>query len=71
MMAYNAVPGRNLGRVSTWKLYTSYPLQAMKTTSVKPEAWLAPLRSIAKETYRELNDAVARCVLLRHIRAIV
>ncbi|KAF8900380.1 hypothetical protein CPB85DRAFT_1439561 [Mucidula mucida] len=56
---YDSFPGRTIGLQESWQRFVSWPRNCLSTTSVKPDAWLAPLRDIAAQTYQDLNQAVA------------
>lgn len=47
----------------SWKIFT--------TQSTKDDSWVAPLRSIALDTYKQLNQAVAEYVLLTPLSFLV
>ncbi|KAJ2915509.1 hypothetical protein MD484_g4918, partial [Candolleomyces efflorescens] len=55
----NAIPGVNLGRVPWYKSF-GWIFKAWKVKSTKDNTWIAPLRQIALDTYRDLNQMVAR-----------
>ncbi|RXW21525.1 hypothetical protein EST38_g4318 [Candolleomyces aberdarensis] len=54
----NAIPGVNLGRVPWYKSF-GWIFKAWRVKSTKDNTWIAPLRQIALDTYRDLNQMVA------------
>ncbi|KAF5314765.1 hypothetical protein D9611_007171 [Ephemerocybe angulata] len=55
----DAIPGVKLGRVPWYKSF-GWLFKAGKSQSTKTNVWISPLRQIALETYRELNQNVAK-----------
>lgn len=55
----NSIPGVNLGRVPWYKSF-GWIFKAWRVKSTKDNTWVAPLRQIALDTYRDLNQMVAR-----------
>ncbi|KAF8900407.1 hypothetical protein CPB85DRAFT_1325930 [Mucidula mucida] len=51
---YDSLLGRTIGLQESWQRFVSWPRNCLSTTSVKPDAWLAPLRDIASQTYQDL-----------------
>jgi len=58
LAADDSIPGLKLGHVPWFKSF-GWLIKALGTTSTKDNAWIAPLRRIALETYQELNKSVA------------
>jgi protein MBA1 len=57
----DAIPGVTLGRVPWYKSF-GWLFRAGKTSSVKDNTWISPLRQIALDTYRQINEHVAKSV---------
>ena len=57
----DAIPGVTLGRAPWYKSF-GWLFKAGKTSSIKDGTWISPLRKIALDTYRQVNEHVAKLV---------
>ncbi|KAF8889627.1 hypothetical protein BD779DRAFT_1520181 [Infundibulicybe gibba] len=56
----NAIPGLDLSEAKFRQKFFSWPWRMFTTQSTKSNAWMAPFRNIALETYKNLNVALAQ-----------
>lgn len=60
----DAIPGVDLSEAKIrHKFFTQWPWRVFTAASTRPSAWMSPFRGMALDTYKNLNTALAQCVL--------